>query len=374
MDTLELIADSDIFGKTTENLGERTTFQPWHKPRKHWIRIHQWCSCVQELLAREEFSDISVLNYFGMPGEDCLDIQTIGQSLSNGKKIKYFGIEKSEMTQYQSIVESKLHDAPYISDDSKIYNKTQFEELDKEASKITNDIFLENPFHIINIDLTASLFPPSKGTTMWNALLRLLSYQFDMQPRTWLLFLTTRCDKASIDECFINEKFSVFLNNYQNENFRHIINTEIKKITNDDILEKEILLGNDCYEKIILLTIIKMILKNAVAKNVHMCTESVISYRIEETSCNPEMHSIVLRFTKEKNVSDATVAPYEETKKRMDAKEVDIASRSGHKVASCKNVDDILTEYPEIKSDMANKTKEMLKNIGYDITQYIYDR
>lgn len=373
MDTLELTEDSDIFGKTTESLGERTTFEPWHKPRKHWIRINQWCKFVQKLLNREEFSNISVLNYFGMPGEDCLDIQTIGQSLPSGKKIKYFGIEKSEMTQYQSIAESKLHDAPYISDDSKIYNKTQFEELEAESSKITNDIFWEDPFHVINIDLTASLFPPNKGITMWNAILRLLFYQFEKQSRTWLLFLTTRCDKATIDEQFMNGKFSVFFNNYQNEKFRHIVNTEIKDLTNDNLLEKEDLLSDDCYEKIILLTIIKMILKNAIKKHVHMCTESIVSYRIEETSPNPEMHSIVLRFTKERNFSDATVATDKETEECMSAEEVDIASRSGHKIATCTNVDDILMKYPKIKSDMVNKTKEMLKNIGYDITQYLYD-
>lgn len=371
MDTIELT--EDIFGKTTENLFERTTFQPWHKPRKHWIRIHQWCSCVQELLARKEFSEISVLNYFGMPGEDCLDIQTIGQNLPKGKKIKYLGIEKEDNTQYQSIVESKLHDTPYISNESKICNKTHLEELESDYSQITNDIFYGEPFHIINLDLTTSLLPPNKGALMWKSILRLLKCQFGKQTYPWLLFLTTRCDKEAIDEIFFNEKFSIFLDNYRNNDFRHIVNTEIKNLKDDKILNREALLDSTCYEKIVLLTIIKMILKNAVAKHVHMCTESVISYRIEETSCNPEMHSIVLRFTKEKNISDATVTPDEETKKRMDAEELDIASRSGHKVASCKNVDDILTEHPEIKSDMVNKTKEMLKNIGYDITQYIYD-
>ena len=44
MDNLDLIegVDARIYGKVSSREELCNDFKPWHKPRKHWIRLNQW--------------------------------------------------------------------------------------------------------------------------------------------------------------------------------------------------------------------------------------------------------------------------------------------------------------------------------------------
>ena len=53
----------------------RREFKPWHKPRKHFVRLHQWCHETRQLLKKLQYANGSELRYLGLPGEDLLDIR-----------------------------------------------------------------------------------------------------------------------------------------------------------------------------------------------------------------------------------------------------------------------------------------------------------
>ena len=51
-------------------------FKPWHKPRKHLIRIHQWQTEIGNLIKEVNFDD-RPLRYISLPGDDFLDVRTL---------------------------------------------------------------------------------------------------------------------------------------------------------------------------------------------------------------------------------------------------------------------------------------------------------
>lgn len=62
MDNLDFIegVDARIYGKVSSRENLCNDFEPWHKPRKHWIRLNQWNRHILELL---ETTTSSQINY-----------------------------------------------------------------------------------------------------------------------------------------------------------------------------------------------------------------------------------------------------------------------------------------------------------------------
>ena len=65
-----------IFGETVYEAPKpsKKTFLPWHKPRKQFVRSHQWCEQINSLL-RVMQPEGKALKYLGLPGTDLLDLR-----------------------------------------------------------------------------------------------------------------------------------------------------------------------------------------------------------------------------------------------------------------------------------------------------------
>src|SRR4051812_44403255 len=65
-------------------------FKPWHKPRKHFLRVYQWCSEIRGLIRELDYKEGDTVRYLGLPGEDFLDIRTLAGVCDRAKvKLKY---------------------------------------------------------------------------------------------------------------------------------------------------------------------------------------------------------------------------------------------------------------------------------------------
>ncbi len=73
------IFQQDITPTLTDR--EEKTFFPWHKPRKHYIRVNQWCAEVRSLIKANGYQAGDVIRYLGFPGEDFLDIRYAARRL-----------------------------------------------------------------------------------------------------------------------------------------------------------------------------------------------------------------------------------------------------------------------------------------------------
>src|SRR4051794_37136519 len=71
-------------------------FLPWHKPRKQYIRLKQWCAEVRKLIKLIRLTDGDVLRYLGFPGEDFLDVRTLhGVCAAEKIWIRYLGFDST---------------------------------------------------------------------------------------------------------------------------------------------------------------------------------------------------------------------------------------------------------------------------------------
>ena len=71
-------------------------FFPWHKPRKHYLRIHQWCAEVRKLITRNRYQEGDIVRYLGFPGEDFLDIRVLNGVCERANiRIKYLGFDST---------------------------------------------------------------------------------------------------------------------------------------------------------------------------------------------------------------------------------------------------------------------------------------
>lgn len=52
--------------------GEEKNFQPWHKPRKQYVRQFQWITETVELIEEIDFRDGRPFKYLGLPGKDMM--------------------------------------------------------------------------------------------------------------------------------------------------------------------------------------------------------------------------------------------------------------------------------------------------------------
>lgn len=369
MDNLDLIegVDARIYGKVSSREELCNDFKPWHKPRKHWIRLNQWNKHILELL---ETTTSSQINYFSFPGKDALDIRTIGKCLPEGKKLCFYGLECREDAFDQSITDSLLRDYNYISENSKIEPRTHFEDLGQKTSKLISEVISRDPFHIINLDFTDALLSPTHGRSTVKALLRLLTLQFNRQYSDWLLFITTRCDQKSTNIELLKKCILSLVENYKKESFRREINCLVYKIDENEQLDNTKLLTEQQFEEITIISILKMILQNAVNHHIEMDTRTVYSYTVLESNKKPDMLSIALRFKKHIAIDDATQIIEDNPTPTID--EIALGKRIVSCVAHSKDVDKILNDNIETRKEMVQQTKELLNVCGYDITNYPY--
>lgn len=76
-------------------------FKPWHKPRKHFVRLRQWSDEVKALitdLSRMRAGALPErLRYLTLPGDELLDIRVLHDACAEKKvRLRYLGFNTPE--------------------------------------------------------------------------------------------------------------------------------------------------------------------------------------------------------------------------------------------------------------------------------------
>ncbi len=144
---------------------EARTFKPWHKPRKQYIRIYQWCAIVRRLIKQNGMQQGDILRYLGLPGEDLLDIRSLrGVCEPGGIWVKYLGFDstanlsKGEF-EFQ-LAQHEVARSGFINQHSRIL-KARIEHVANEASLAYKYASEYGDFDVINIDLCDSIAGPA---------------------------------------------------------------------------------------------------------------------------------------------------------------------------------------------------------------------
>lgn len=187
----------------------RTKFFPWHKPRKHFLRVNQWSNSIAELVDNLKLKQKNrSLQYLSLPGPDLLDVRTL-EPMCQHKEIKlsFLGLNDGGSDGDQKHLNGALLNQvlalPSIDALSSVV-PDKFEHLSKkETIAYERVIASHRSFDVINVDLCGTLAeaaPGQPGSTLINAIFNLIHHQAKSRTEDWLLFLTTRSNKDMVDQ------------------------------------------------------------------------------------------------------------------------------------------------------------------------------
>lgn len=180
-------------------------FQPWHRPRKQYVRSFQW-SRELGFLARDLGLD-SELRYLTLPGNDLLDIRHLAESVCTprGLRLRYLGFNTAAFPSDEG--QSGLNSAQFsinrmehINPESQVF-PGDFRQVGDTRSIPWQRVRSAGPFHAINLDLCGGFAGREKaeGIPNYFAALQALLQNQTSSDQDFLLFITTRMDDDSID-------------------------------------------------------------------------------------------------------------------------------------------------------------------------------
>jgi len=180
-------------------------FQPWHRPRKQFVRKEQWAVQLEALLDARSLKP-EVLRYLGLPGIDLLDLRHVHDVVCRPRSIQLaflgFNSAISSNSDQQTEINISLDEVlrlPNVATQSKI--------IPDDIRRLSNPSSIGNqtarslgPFDVVNLDLCDGFGKQEPGIvddSHYNALAQILSIQL-LNPNPWLLFLTTRVGHADV--------------------------------------------------------------------------------------------------------------------------------------------------------------------------------
>jgi len=207
---------SGAFGKaklTGKAKSRKKSFQPWHRPRKQYIRRFHWGKLTEALITKLNLND-RPLQYLTLPGEDMLDIRVFNDVCKkHGIKLKYLAFKEGGLKGDREFDLS----ASEVSKLSHIHKDSQpildvFQRLGDEKSKAVDYAKRLGHFDIINLDLCDCI---TADKTYFDALNLLLDLQISRRAEPWILFLTTRAGPGDGDKIVMSKIWSCVYDNAQ---------------------------------------------------------------------------------------------------------------------------------------------------------------
>ena len=177
----------------------RTDFKPWHKPRKHFLRIEQWCNETRKLIKKLKPPAGSEIRYLGLPGEDLLDLRVIKGVCPKGVLLRYLGFDESfstrlNLAQHEVNSDSSIHLSSMITND-------RIEDI-ADTKHMAHKYIQDNaPFDVINLDFCESITHLARNGVIpyLEAIRTLCDIQIKKRGQPWLLFISTRAIRDLLD-------------------------------------------------------------------------------------------------------------------------------------------------------------------------------
>ena len=352
-------------------------FEPWHKPRKQFVRTEQWLREFDALLGRLRLEG-RPLRYLSITDEDMFDIRVIANACnSRGINLKIIGFNYSvENPVHQeelerSISGNEIRSKPVIAPGSTIYNDNFFD-LQDTGSVAYNNIKQFGSFDLINLDFCGSFFDENYRNNH-KALLNLCDYQIQSRAEPWLLYITTRTDTTGqlpnfwegIDHNITYSR--LFLDKMKEVFGPQIVNSNDLKV-DEAGFER---LGISLKSKLIGLGFGKWLLRLLFREEEpHWLVAMLDSYFYRVYNPEPDMLSLAylinmypIELTDPSKVVETSIQ-YE------DPDEERLSQDLFNKMCMINDLDRKMHEDAEKYEEMKRQTKELLEEARYNVSEY----
>ena len=345
-------------------------FQPWHRPRKQFVRRQQWSALLARLYEGRPATD--PLRYLGLPGVDLLDIRYLYEEIcrADGRPMRFLGFNTQAQPGSAAHIELSLsldevRRLPNI-DPASVVLSDDFRRIAAEASIAWTRTMALGPFDVVNIDLCDGLAsdPPGMEASLYEALARLVALQVRSE-KPWLLLVTTRIGRGMFDTEAEQRLLDRFRRNV--EECRGFVDAC------GDLLEADptTLDPADCSDRDFLSLIVVALVKwtfalaQAHGPN-HVELASTQGYRVEPGAPCQDLVSLAVRV--EPVISPASDALSPAPPDPLD--ECVIAEAIAKRATNLRDVDAILAEGPDLFADLAGETEGLLRLARYDVSGY----
>lgn len=186
---------------------EEKEFEPWHKPRKQWVRKYQWHQEIVDIIQSAHFPlGNRYFRYLSLPGDDLLDVRVARTACEkNGLELMYLGLNKvatgSKGDLRLNLAEDEVKGLPGVYKGSKVL-RDRFEDIARLESIAFSEVQDRGPYHAINVDLCDYIGNESQDgdqETIIDAIARIITLQIENGAGPWVLFLTTRVGPGKIE-------------------------------------------------------------------------------------------------------------------------------------------------------------------------------
>lgn len=198
----------DIPTAPTENLVPRKIrFKPWHKPRKHWIRLYQWNEQIGTLLTELKGANRRDLRYLSLPGTELLDVRSVYELCAREQMhLCFIGfndpvLENGDDVTALNLAIAELRQRQWVHERSTVV-ADKLEQLAIDGSVAKQRLIEFGSLDVINLDLCnciAEELPNRIQANYYNAVHALIEHQRRTRIEPFLLFITTRVDEERID-------------------------------------------------------------------------------------------------------------------------------------------------------------------------------
>jgi hypothetical protein len=352
-------------------------FKPWHKPRKHYLRVEQWCVQLRALIVELNYREGDLIRYLGLPGEDFLDVRTLRGVCTRAKvTLKYLGFDSSAGDgEYETLLSRhEIFELGFI-DPFSVLARDRIERLTLENSTATATFRRIGPFDAINLDLCDSILRTVGNGSYFDALGRLCDLQLTCGRVTpWLVFLTTRAIRAQLDDGAREQLIQCIIGNIEaHPNFAEELSSRLSlsKRDLDRELSNEDLLDHPALVKALGLGLGKWLLKLTLSAHPRVSVRLVQSYSYRVETNEPDMLSLTFRFEPIiESRRDATgLAPTR--RENPVSPESLLAVELIRGVAEIVDVDTLLASDRELAAKTLEKAADILVTARYDRGAYL---
>jgi hypothetical protein len=393
------IAEGIVQDKLPEHIPPaKTEFLPWHRVRKQFIRRYQWNELTTRNVNDSWRSDLQKPSATGaqhsrmhvtqplrcltIPGNHLLDIRSLWGALQAlDCFIRYLGFNEgqgsAEIGTDVYVANNAATSLAGVLPDSQVV-KDRFESI---AGNTLAYSMLKRygPYHIVNLDLCGSMFPNTLSSVepYYNALNRLLAYQFANQKTTWLLFITTVVEPDIVDKAWMQKLCEPTRQNNAHADF----SGKLEQLFPSAVVEEDDQKKNVKFESIAgedLVRLFGMALGKWLLRLGQTASPkwTIGMRRSFQYSINKEKGAVMLSLAFE--MSPNIAPPVDETgmstlpvKPKKFPSELECAMKLAESVANIGDVDSKLASDAAMKAALLEESADLLAAAGFDREAYI---
>ena len=350
--------------------------EPWHSPRKQYIREQQWeyyaKRLIETLKERNSF-EAGKLKYFSLPGIDHFDVEIVAKAAQDAQlKLEALGFlseAAKEPARARSQVRAESLIKKGLMKDTSVTIPYRIEDIARKDSQAHLEVESRAPFHIINIDACGSIARRSAGGSnrIIDAVHRLVELQLNKMRDPWLLFVTTNAQLDNLSrEVRSKLEKAIKLNAEDSEAFKEGAINCLGEGNADDI-ESAIDCANDPlkFQLLFSLGFSKWLLRNVECAGWGVKCLEFYGYSSAADDANQiSMPCLAYEF-KPPQITLTDQVGIVKTPEVGPVEETDYSMQAITSTQNMENIDALLTKKPKVRLKYAKKQKNLLVSAGY---------